>query len=74
VVASLLVNLLVAIGLVVYGGGMPPQLPRRINSHPQPSGGPFGDSPTRGLLGGNNMIKTHLEDRHLIHMLDFIDG
>jgi hypothetical protein len=22
----------------------------------------------------NNMIKSHLEDHHLIHMLDFIDG
>jgi hypothetical protein len=25
-------------------------------------------------LEENNLIKTHLEDRHLIHMLDFTDG
>jgi hypothetical protein len=53
-VASLLVNLYVAIGLPIYSGTMPPQLPKRVNPHPQPSGGSFGDSLSKELLGGGS--------------------
>jgi hypothetical protein len=51
-VTSLHVNLLVAIGLFVYGGGMPPQPPKRVNSHLQLGGRSPRDSPNGRLLRG----------------------
>jgi hypothetical protein len=37
--SSLPIGLHVSIRQLVYGGGIPPQLLRNINSHPQPGGG-----------------------------------
>lgn len=51
-VTSLHVNLLVAIILFVYGGGMPPQPLKRVNLHLQPSGRSLKDSPNGRLLRG----------------------
>jgi hypothetical protein len=50
-VTFILINLLATIVLPFYGGRMPPQPPRKVISHQQPSGGQLGDSLGGGLLG-----------------------
>jgi hypothetical protein len=49
-VATLLVNIPIANGLLVHGNGVSFQEPRRVNLHPHPSGEPSRGSPNGGLF------------------------
>jgi hypothetical protein len=57
---SIPINLFVTIGLPFYGGGIPPQPPRKLISH-QPNGRQLGDSQGGGLLGGGSPNRNPFE-------------
>ncbi len=69
---SIPINFLVTIGLPFYGGRMPPQPPRKVISHQQPSGGQLGESLSGGLLGGSP--NRYPFEGHLIHLMEHMDG